>query len=519
MIWIKASDIDNWTNKEPRRAQEMLPILIGKLILASANDVIDYHFPYGKAIQFNGYDGVLGTHEKSPYFPDGKSVWEMGTNQNIKDKFNNDYLKRTEEPNGVVQSETTFCFVTTRIWNHKQGIAEITEEKNQQAIWKKVRIFDANNLECWLEACPSVQIWFSAIIGKPQVGIQDVYSFWESTTKTTKPQLNAEFFSYRRESVVKKIIQLLDGNTHQIIIVSSSWLEAILCVVAQIVSSQDISIRAFGERCIFVNSVEALKETNKNCTKSIIIPCFNFTDSLPMSYKNENVFLIPVNQYDPINRITKGCNRIEIPARTRHEFCEAIEKLGYASSDAYAMGENLRCNFMALYRQICTDTLIKIPAWSQKKDVSILVPALFAGAWEGKKSGDRSIISILSEVSYDEYTALIHEYTLGESTTISLIDNTYACISIEEMWDFLWDKITENKFSLFKRCFIEVFNEKDPTYELPEENWYMANILGKSSPYSKELKEGMILSLIMMVSRNNTQKYRSFSNNIVIQLI
>ncbi len=517
MIWITAADIDNWTNKEPRRAQEMLPLLIGKLILASSNDIIDYHFPYGKAVQFSGYDGILETKEKSPHFPDGKSVWEMGTDQNIKDKFNDDYKKRTDEPNGVIQAETTFCFVTSRIWNHRQGIAEITKEKDQQKIWKKVKIIDANNLERWLEDCPSVQMWFSVIIGKPKAGIQDAYSFWKDTIATTDPKLNADYFLYNRESVIKKINNILDSDARQIIIVSSSWLEAILCIVAEIVSSEDKSIKTFGEKCLFVNSYEALKEADLNCKSSIIIPCFHFTDSLPTFSENENFVLIPVNQYDPIDRINKSCNRIEIPARTRHEFCDALEKLGYSSSDAYATGENLRCNFMALYRQICTDTLKKIPVWSKTRDVSILVPALFAGAWEGKKSGDISIISRLSEVSYDEYTTLIHEYTLGENTTLSLIDKTYACISIEEMWDFLWDKITENKFTLFKQCFIEVFNEKDPTYELPEENWYMASVLGKSPSYSKELKEGMILSLIMMVSRKNAQKYRPFTNNIVTE--
>ena len=36
---IKASDIDNWTSKEPRRAQELLPKLIWKLILASSKKI------------------------------------------------------------------------------------------------------------------------------------------------------------------------------------------------------------------------------------------------------------------------------------------------------------------------------------------------------------------------------------------------------------------------------------------------------------------------------------------------
>lgn len=108
MKWITAADIDNWTIREPRKAQESIPLLIWKLILASCNTINDHHFPFGKAIQYSGYDGFLDTDDTSPFFPSGKSVWEIGTNENALDKFNNDYEKRTKEPNGVILSVNPF---------------------------------------------------------------------------------------------------------------------------------------------------------------------------------------------------------------------------------------------------------------------------------------------------------------------------------------------------------------------------------------------------------------------------
>lgn len=142
MKWITAADIDNWTIREPRKAQESIPLLIWKLILASCNTINDHHFPFGKAIQYSGYDGFLDTDDTSPFFPSGKSVWEIGTNENALDKFNNDYEKRTKEPNGVDQANTVFCFVSSRIWNHRKSITEITEEKSRDAVWKAIRIID-----------------------------------------------------------------------------------------------------------------------------------------------------------------------------------------------------------------------------------------------------------------------------------------------------------------------------------------------------------------------------------------
>ena len=72
---IKASDIDNWTSKEPRRAQELLPKLIWKLILASSKTIEDHHFPFEKAVQYAGYDGYLVTTDTPSFYPNGTSVW------------------------------------------------------------------------------------------------------------------------------------------------------------------------------------------------------------------------------------------------------------------------------------------------------------------------------------------------------------------------------------------------------------------------------------------------------------
>ena len=112
MKWLSAADIDNWTDKDPRRAQETLPLLVWKLITATYPHIIDSHFPYGKAVQFSGYDGglTLEVGDALSFCPGGKSVWEMGTDKDIFSKFNGDYKKRTETPNGINTSETTFLF-------------------------------------------------------------------------------------------------------------------------------------------------------------------------------------------------------------------------------------------------------------------------------------------------------------------------------------------------------------------------------------------------------------------------
>ena len=234
MKWITAADIDNWTAREPRRAQELLPQLVWKLILASCKHIDDHHFPYGKSVQYSGYDGYLNTTDVHPFIPTGKSVWEFGTNADSQGKLNDDYIKRTENPNGIILNETTFCFVTTRIWNHRQGIVETTIAKNNEKLWKAVQIYDANSLEMWLEKCPAVSAWLADTIGKPYRNICDLGQYWKRQSKSTQPNLTTEFFTYKRQSLSDQILSLIEAGSSQIVIVGESSKEVVLTLAAEL---------------------------------------------------------------------------------------------------------------------------------------------------------------------------------------------------------------------------------------------------------------------------------------------
>ena len=69
---ISATELDTWSKANTRRAQEILPELIIRLILATSNKIISHNFPIEKGIQFAGYDGVLESEEQTNFFPKGK---------------------------------------------------------------------------------------------------------------------------------------------------------------------------------------------------------------------------------------------------------------------------------------------------------------------------------------------------------------------------------------------------------------------------------------------------------------
>lgn len=204
MQWITAFEINDWTQKQPRRAQEILPELVGRLIYSTIETMDGFHFPYGNAIVYAGLDGYLSTNSETKHFPAGVSVWEFGTNEDILGKFNSDYKKRVEDNDMKSKNEKSFYFVTSRIWNHKKGMGELILEKSDEKIWKSVRIMDAQYLALWLEENLEVSVWFAELMGKNIQGLETLDILFKRLCKMTTPNLNKEFFYVEEKILLKK---------------------------------------------------------------------------------------------------------------------------------------------------------------------------------------------------------------------------------------------------------------------------------------------------------------------------
>ena len=523
ILSIKASDIDNWTCKEPRRAQELLPKLIWKLILASSKIIEEHHFPFEKAVQYAGYDGYLVTSDNSRFYPNGTSVWEFGTDEDIKSKFNSDYKKRSDDPSGIDTGKTTFCFVTSRIWNHREGITEFTKAKQEEGVWKSVRIFDANNLEMWLSECPSVAVWFSRIIEKQFDDIMSLQDYWDYVVDKTSPKLTAEFFCHGRDkSIANEVIQKVDDGCSQIILSAESKIEAVLTLAADLLKDTNLPKEQFLSRAVVVLSSEGLNSICRNYKNAIIIPAFK-KESMPDI--NNNFLIFPTENNGPIDLLYKNSPKSKIEPRRRKVFTRALENLGYETNEASKIAGDVKCRFLPLFRKITNDIQFKLPSWTSNTDICNLVPALFANAWEETLEGDKIALEILSGQKYNDYISIISKYTQGDNMPVFRLDHSFACISVNELWDVLAQHINKNFFENYKKCVNYVFAEIDPKYELPEEKWSMASVYGKRSKFSERLKRGLIISMTKLIELDENEGLFDFMtsctgecNNLVFDI-
>ncbi|WMN57806.1 hypothetical protein NI390_16045 [Vibrio fluvialis] len=84
--YVSANDIKNWTETNKRRAEEVLPLLVKKLILASCK-IKTIDFPSCDNVAIGGWDGILDVEEGNDFIPSGKSGWEFGTNSAVKKRL------------------------------------------------------------------------------------------------------------------------------------------------------------------------------------------------------------------------------------------------------------------------------------------------------------------------------------------------------------------------------------------------------------------------------------------------
>ena len=268
MKWIETSDLRKWA--DTRDCQESLPHLIRKLIRATTSSIKNIKFPSGDNVSVGGWDGILETTEETEYIPLGKSVWEFGSNVGVKKKANSDYAKRTENPLGYDPTDTTYVFVTPRLWTKADNWVV---EKKDDNVWKDIKVINAETLEEWLEATPSVASWLAIKhLGKYPQGVQSTEDFWEEWATGPSYSLNADILLGGRTAQIEKLIEQT-AFAKAIEVQGASREEALAFVISCFLSSEERK-EDFFSRSLIVDSPDIFRQVSIQTRPLYLIPRF-----------------------------------------------------------------------------------------------------------------------------------------------------------------------------------------------------------------------------------------------------
>ncbi len=213
--WSKGKDLRVWA--DTLEARQKLPALVRRLIHATVENPKLVQFPADEGIQRRGWDGVLETECGNAWIPAGKSVWEMGTDQNSLQKAEGDYARRTENPGAIGTRETAFVFVTPRKW---EGKTAWRDEKCAKKKWLEVLVWDCDDLEQWIETAPGVDAWFACLLGKRPTGVRDLSNYWHSLAATSTPPLTPAVFLAGRTKAAKDLREGIAGSAAEIAVIT-----------------------------------------------------------------------------------------------------------------------------------------------------------------------------------------------------------------------------------------------------------------------------------------------------------
>lgn len=481
---VTANDIKNWTATNKRRAEEILPLLIKKLIMASCVPK-EINFPSGDSVAIGGWDGILDTDSGNEFVPDGKSGWEIGTDYAVKGKADSDYDKRLKEPDPFEINDTTFVFVTSRLWT-KRDIW--VRSKQSEKKWKAVKGINAEALQNWLEKYPPVHRWFAELIGKRSADLWDAEQAWSEFANTTAVPLTTEFFLHERDEVSKTLISLILGAPNIYRIKSSSKNEAYGFILALLMTNDALSAR-----CLIIknqHSWDLMVDSNQ----SLILIAKGFQpNGIGSAVSKGHTVLLAVDDKDT-QAASATLNR---QPRTIRQI--GIQKLGFNESVASELYNDTKGYLEPILRhQLMQPIDYAAPSWPSKVPPDVLFAIFFATEWSVNNEHDKKILSTLSGMVYSDLEKEIIQLSKVDDSPVRLVGNVWQIISKMDFWLFIAPLIANPYVDRLGEVVSEVLSDVDPSYDLPSEKRYMANIKGAIPRYSNRLKHCLADSMAIL---------------------
>ena len=486
MQWLDVTDLQNWASR--RDSQEYLPRLIRCLIRATINRIDSISFPAGESIVYPGWDGRLESKEETEYIPKGLSLWELSTRKDIKTKAEEDYNKRKEIPLVPSPSEATYIFVTPTVWSNKD---KWVEEKKKEKFWRDVRVYDARDLEEWLEQAPAVGVWLARHIGKhPQQNVYSLEEWWNEWSLITYPLLPPELVLAGRDEQIEEVKRWLNSDSSLLAVQASTKDEALAFLSAVILTLPEEEKEHFLSKSIVISDKEAFRHVTTTCKNSLLLMTEFEEIEIVFSQHNHYLF-VPLS---PDNTVTK--DKIILPRIERNEFVSALRKMGIREEDAEKLSRDTARSLTVLRRRL--SPISKQPEWAKPERAREILPVLLVGKWDENKQGDKEIISEIAGISYNAFISTLKKWLYKPDPPILKIGEIWRFTSPLDAFFALSPFLTKNDFEKLKKVSLKVLREIYPSLDLEPEKRWMASVYGKEAKYSKTLREGIAQILVLI---------------------
>lgn len=517
MKLVTRDNLEHWADTSFSKHE--LPYLITRLIRATTPASTKANIPSGSATFIGGWDGIVKCESNTSYVPEGISLWEFGTNSNIKGKADQDYNKRKNDPIGFSPKDSVFVFVTPRLWTKKE---DWIKEKRSENHWKDIIVYDSVDIEQWLDTALAVSRWFAAQDGVgvyPFDGIMTADEFWDEwSIGPNNIKLLPESIIAGRVYEKNQLLNTLKGNPTIKGVKASTRNEAIAFIIAAAKTfSKDESDR-FLSKTLIVDTQANFRGIRINTSTSLnLIPSFDDVQPLYAAVSKGHSVLVPLSADDEFNQET-----ITLPTIDRDGQIQSLIDSGVIKDEAEKFSLESGRNITILKK------LLGFPSnkakWLLEEDIREIIPALLLGRWNESFEGDIELIEKFSNQRYDDYLITLHKWKNIEESPIIQIGETWRLTSPLDLWTNLSCQLSKNDLRNLKESFLLAFKNGNTIIETKDQNDFEIS-WNKKRKYSNWLREGLTQSLILVgrfgdsIQIPNLNNSQNWVDNIVLDLL
>lgn len=477
MKFITSTDLKQWA--DTKECQQLLPELIKKLIDTSVSNVDKLLFPAGDATFFPGWDGIVSCEESVDIVPAGISLWECGATDDVSGKINRDFNKRNENPLGYNKKESTFVFVTPRIWEGAEDWIQTHSEG-----WKKVVVYTAIELERWIDNSPSVGMWLAEIRHKlPSSGYKHPKLYWDRWAQGKSFKLPYEIILHGRTDIQSKVIETCtNGGT--IVLQTLTQDEGIAFSIATLITNQNDVLL---DKLIVATEKNAFEDLVEHYNNLIIIT--TITEGVHYSNKRGHTIIIVSTPADSI----KGA--IQLPRIEREGFIASVVRMGIDEAKARAYATDTARDINVFRRRL--GIAIEKPKWANS--ITELFPAVMVGKWNDSCSGDREIIKKIAGIEYEQFELSLSKLVEEEDSPLLHISHLWRMQSPYEAIEYVMNSncIPSSFFNTYRDICLELIKDDDVEVveKLGESEFHFHKFNQK---YSNAIKEGVFQNLCLL---------------------
>lgn len=509
--YVNGTDLARWA--ERRDGQASMPTLLSKLVRASGGASL--HFPSDEAVQLSGWDGTTDAVDGSEYVPTGISGWEIGTQrEGIAGKATEDYDKRTEDPLALNREESTFIFVTPRPWPKKD---EWARQKRAEGVWKDVRAYDGTDLVHWIELYPAVGQWLATALNIRPPGARQLDEIWLEWSLATEWPLPVDLILNDRDEDGAAVLRWLRGKHSALALQAESSEEVAAFVYAAISQLPAEVAEHYLARCLVASNSEVARYLADSATTLIIVILEPEAGVAEAIAQKGHYVLAAFGQ----NPGTQGTVR-KLGRPSREGIEVALIDAGVNDKDDKAAQRFARdsSRSLAILRRLMPGVSSRLPQWAVGTVSRPLLAALLAGMWDESRDADKVIMSRLSEMPYDAFSASIASLAGDFDTPLRKVGTAWKVASPRDAWFLLAANFTAADIDRFQAVTIDVLGAADPRYTMsPEDRWY-ASMRGIEPAYSAYLRHGLGETLILLAlfgERVKTVPHASQHADIVVR--